>query len=99
MALVAVTVLSLAVNVFHLLEARRFLTAYAINAGPTLAMVELARPEVEPGFQPGSQARGASPREVGVSARDYLRGTANLGADRTDAGGGPPPAGSGPGSR
>ena len=99
MALVAVTVLSLAINVFHLLEARRFLTAYAINAGPTLAMVELARPEVEPGFQPGSQARGASPREVGVSARDYLRGTANLGADRTDAGGGPPPAGSGPGSR
>jgi len=79
-ALVAVTALSLAVNLFHLLEAKRFLSAYAINAGPTLAMVELARAEVEPSFRPGRQARGASPREVGVSAGAYLRGTSNWGS-------------------
>jgi hypothetical protein len=79
-ALVVLTALSLAVNLFHLLEARRFLTTYAINAGPALAMVELARAEVEPSFRPGREARGASPREVGVSARAYLRGTGNWGS-------------------
>ena len=78
--LVAVTAFSLAVNLFHLLEARTFLNAYAINAGPTLTMVELARAEVDSGFRPGRQARGASAGEVGVPAGAYLRGIANWGS-------------------
>ena len=79
-AVVALTALPLAVNLFYLSEARRFLTAYAMNAGPTLAMVELAAADVERSFRPAKDAPRASPREVGLPARAYLRGTANWGS-------------------
>lgn len=79
-ALTALTALSLAVNLWHLREAERFLSAYGINAGPALAMVELAAAEVDPSFRPARDARGASPEQVGLPAGAYLRGTANWGS-------------------
>ena len=79
-ALLGVVALSVAVNVVHTQEARRFLLAYTDNVRPTLAMLELAGESGTPTFQPGVDAPGASPRHVGVSASGYLFGVAKWGS-------------------
>ncbi len=79
-ALVALTALSLAVNLWHLREGARFFTAYGIHAGPTLAMVELAAAEVRPGFRPAREAPQATPTQVRLPARVYLGATARWGS-------------------
>ena len=79
-ALLGVVALSVAVNVVHTQEARRFLLAYTDSVRATLAMVELAGESGTPSFQPGVDAPGASPRQIGVSASGYLFGVAKWGS-------------------
>lgn len=79
-AIYAVAAVSMTVNVIHFGEARRFLAAYSANVRPTLAMLELTGDRGDPAFRPGVEARGASPRQIGVSKSTYLAGVRKWGS-------------------
>ncbi len=78
-ALLAITALSVTVNVIHMREARKFLLAYTTNARSTLAMVELAGDKGDPTFRPGIDAKRVSPH-VPITTEEYLTGVSNWGS-------------------
>jgi hypothetical protein len=78
--LIALTAVSVAVNLVHVRDTRAFLTAYATTARPTLTMVELSAATIEPTFHPAGDAKGASPLNVRLAAKTYLGGVANWGS-------------------